>query len=386
MKKMVAAMLTLMLLLGMLPAFAEEIPNYNYPEKYLWYIENSPFWWVEGTTAYDHHITMGMGGYRDGRGWNMDKYVNSVLGQSSVQLLEPFILYGRDPMGDEILAYWESWGVKKELFDADDEDRVWSLFTPLTMGTDENAEKLYPVIFNLHGSGNVIEVSETYGYAKLAGAEEFIVINPWAKNNSIIVEEVERIWAYVSEHYPVDPSRVYISGFSGGGRYTQTVAYELTSMFAAIAPSPQFFMIDATDDQWAELEEIGMPIVCVSGFYDKSFPVNEQPFIDNVIHWWTVNGVEQRALTFEDIVMRTSSEDKAMALTGLPYDQTRIERYDGSYWYIGEYLNEDDVCVIRVAMVEDMPHWPSGSWAEYNWNFLKQWSRDLDTGALIYTK
>ena len=375
-------------------AWAEEAKEYDYPEKYLWY-EDATFPGNDAANTYEHHTAMGQGEGRDGRGWDIDVYVNSELGEGTIQNLMPYILYGEDASSEESIAYWESLGVKKEVFDADDEERIWSIFTPLSM-EEENVEKVYPVIFNFHGKNNPIQLAETYGYVEMIPEEEFIVICPWGANGDgqhddpangvTMMEEVERIWNYVKENYPVDESRVYASGFSGGGRATQVAAYTFTSMFAAIAPSPQFFDTDGAEDQWEALEEVGMPIVCISGEYDRYMPVRTEDQIANVQHWLKVNGVEEQDITLENIILRTSYADQAIASTGLPFENTYIEQMDGTDWYIGEFFNEEGLCVVRVAVVEGMPHWPSGSWAEYNWEFLKQWSRDVETGESIYTE
>lgn len=406
MKKLVKRLFVLFLTILMactsnMGVFASEIikenssDNNDYPEKYLWYVKNGAFYWGDYDSAYAHHKTLGQGEDRDGRGWDMDAYVNSEIGQGTIQNLEPFILYGKDPMGQDILDYWAKRGMKKQVFDADDKERVWSLFTPLTMDKAENANKKYPVIFNFHGKNNPIEIAETYGYVELGGKEDFIVICPWgnngdgehdAANGGIMMEEVARIWDYVRNNYPVDESRVYCSGFSGGGRATQVAAYTYQSMFAAIAPSPQFFVTNATDSQWTELEKIGMPLVCVAGFYDKYMPVRTQGQIDNVQHWLKVNGVAPKDITLENIILRSTYTDKSEALAGLPFDKTDTIQLDGCDWYEGEYYNTSGQSVVRVAVVSQMPHWPSASWASYNWDFMKHWSRNTETGELIYSE
>ncbi len=150
-----------------------------------------------------------------------------------------------------------------------------------------------------------------------------------------MMKEVERIWEFVKENYPVDESRVHASGFSGGGRAAQASAYNFTSMFAVIAPSPQFFATDATDEQWADLEKVGMPLICIAGKYDRYFPVQSNQDIVNVQHWLAVNGVAEQDITLENIILRMSYADNTVSETGLSFENTYTEQLDGTDWYIG---------------------------------------------------
>lgn len=229
----------------------------------------------------------------------------------------------------------------------------------------------------------------SYGYVRIAANEDMIVICPWADNGDIIVEEFERIWEIVKAEYPVDESRIYASGFSKGASQTQQLAFAYPEVFAAIAPSPSFVGAQGTDEQWAALEEIGMPLVMIGGLFDFAFPLDSEGKIEATQNWMTVNGIEDQGMSISDALARSQMKDKAIARTGIPFETTYTEIHDGTQWYIGEYANDkytdEEVCVFRIAAVENMPHWPSGYWAQFNWDFMKQWSRDLETGELVYT-
>ena len=51
--------------------------------------------------------------------------------------------------------------------------------------------------------------------------------------------------------------------------------------------------------------------------------------------------------------------------------------------YVCDFANENDVALLRINIVENKPHMFVGYDAQNAWNFLKQFSRDQETGALV---
>jgi polyhydroxybutyrate depolymerase len=117
------------------------------------------------------------------------------------------------------------------------------------------------LIFNLHGSGGTAAGQEAYSNMDQR-ADELGFIAAYAQGD--IASGVGFVWnvpgqplgdgspvpagaaddiaffaqaiASLEQRYPVDPKRVYFSGFSGGGRMTSQVGCDLSSVVAAIAP------------------------------------------------------------------------------------------------------------------------------------------------------
>jgi polyhydroxybutyrate depolymerase len=120
---------------------------------------------------------------------------------------------------------------------------------------------LVPLVFSLHGSGGTAAGQRTYtNMDQSADAHGFIAAYPegaipvgagfgWnvtgqvlttgelpppgsADDNAFFIHVI----AVLSERYPVDPRRVYASGFSGGARMTSQIGCELSTLVAAVAP------------------------------------------------------------------------------------------------------------------------------------------------------
>jgi hypothetical protein len=156
-------------------------------------------------------------------------------------------------------------------------------------------------------------------------------------------------------------------------------------VFAAIAPSPNFYAV--AEDGWDKLKELGgLPVVVISGWYDQYLPISSEATIGAVRNYQRINGVNVQDFGLSEVVYYTTSEHPAIAKTGIPFEKTEVQYHDGTAWAVGEYFNQDGICVIRAAAVSGMPHWPSGYWARFNWDFLKHWSRDARTQQLVYSK
>ena len=114
-----------------------------------------------------------------------------------------------------------------------------------------------PLVFNLHGTGDTAERQELLtGMSVVANEERFLVAGGMAKfkfpdgrmagnlswNVNLVpdeVNDVDYILAAidaVDRKVSVDRKRVYVTGFSGGGRMTSRLACELSDRIAAVAP------------------------------------------------------------------------------------------------------------------------------------------------------
>ena len=116
----------------------------------------------------------------------------------------------------EVLSYWEEQGLIKQLHDTEAIYTKWASYLPKSYVDDPTCGRTYPLLFVMHGSGNPIYLAETYGYTSIAAREELIVIIPEDETP----ENIDKLFAYAREHYPVDWTRVYMVGYSLGGFMT----------------------------------------------------------------------------------------------------------------------------------------------------------------------
>jgi polyhydroxybutyrate depolymerase len=140
----------------------------------------------------------------------------------------------------------------------DDRERRFLIVTPPGLKTDEPL----PLVFFFHGAGgNSEQASHTYGWVEKARAKNFIVvfseglgIDPdappgFATNPNVWRDERFGAQGRVNDvHFfeillhdlqtclPVDPRRIYVTGFSNGAAMTFTLGARFSDRIAAIAP------------------------------------------------------------------------------------------------------------------------------------------------------
>ncbi len=112
----------------------------------------------------------------------------------------------------------------------------------------EHPETRVPLVLFFHGaSDNPLEAADMTKLHVLGEREGFITIYPWGTNrmtwnSSMLADEPDDdayIAALIREmiaHYPVDPERVYLSGFSNGAGEAQAVALCHPELVTAIFP------------------------------------------------------------------------------------------------------------------------------------------------------
>ena len=143
-------------------------------------------------------------------------------------------------------------------FDADGTERSFLLFTP---GCNSDAEPL-PLVLMFHGGGGSAEgVSRDTGWSDLAERECLLVAYPeglpsdiakppsflknpqlWNDGSGRFNGEVDDIGfvedmvVIIGDNFPIDPGRIYATGFSNGASMAFRVGIELQDIFSAIAP------------------------------------------------------------------------------------------------------------------------------------------------------
>ena len=134
-------------------------------------------------------------------------------------------------------------GVSSQQLTSGQRQRAYRLFVP--PGYDGHLRS--PLVLDLHGSGgNAAGQARNSGLEKLSASEGFIVATleaeggrwnvPVQDNRADDVAYARDVIADVAAHVCTDETRVYVTGFSGGGRMTSLIGCQLGSRIAAIAP------------------------------------------------------------------------------------------------------------------------------------------------------
>jgi len=181
------------------------------------------------------------------------------------------------------------------------------------------SNKAFPVVFVLHGGQSNARQMERYtGLSDIADGEEFLVVYPeginrhWndGRDAAPQVDDVGFVVALLEqlkERYNIDMKRIYATGISNGGMFSQRLACELSGSFAAIAsvaasmPETQFrrcnpsrpisvLMMHGTADPLISYEGGAMPAGTLGGNVVS---------VRKVIDFWSAKDRCKRQITID---------------------------------------------------------------------------------------
>ena len=276
-------------------------------------------------------------------------------------------------------------------------------------------EEKVPLVFYLHGIGCVpLYGAEQSGWHDIADREGFIVVYP-----KPAVNKMWNVWddpslpsdhafllallEYLKDTYPIDPTRVYVTGFSMGGMMTHSLACAYPELFAAAAacngynlgylsdlasqagtlpgnvpvpagakpgPSPVRLLADRkkAERDWR------MPLIQNAGLLDGVWPMTPEKdpmgFLGTLDYWKRYNGV---ALT--------SLAPTGPYESGLTADESFYDGADGRFLHQRWHSPEGGPALLELVLAKRMPHALDLRQLELAWQFLKKFSRSAD-GAL----
>jgi polyhydroxybutyrate depolymerase len=134
-------------------------------------------------------------------------------------------------------------GVAQQQITSTQRQRSYRLFVP----TGYDGRTALPLVLDLHPSGGTSDgQARTSGFETLAARENFVVVSPQAENGrwNVPVQDgraddvayIKDVMDHVESLVCIDASRIYATGFSGGGRMASLLACTLNSRIAAFAP------------------------------------------------------------------------------------------------------------------------------------------------------
>jgi len=220
----------------------------------------------------------------------------------------------RDPLtGGEIMEIHDP-GFSYNRFEYQGQQRDCWIYVP-----DQRIKEVrpYSLILCLHGSGgNGEDMIFRSGWHENAAAMHSIILYPSSlyKNGyqhywQNIPEEISFIRylvEYVCCKFPVDPSRIYVTGYSNGAGMAQNLVIRCSDLFAAAALSaPVYF-----DEEYAgpmDPEKIKESAILFSygeddpylEYFDNTAEINDVPAIRHLEFWRRFYGFEQNDYQYE---------------------------------------------------------------------------------------
>lgn len=362
---------------------------------------------------------------------DMEKFKKTGAAAAVAEMMENVVLHP-DEHDPDSFAYWKEKGMIKEFHGEDDPMdweayeketgnhydverafpqnlvKKWTSFLPVSATLPENKDKKYPLMVVLHGAGNTVYTIDGWGYVNTAAQREWIVVVPSIEMAEVVFPMIEE----AKKLYPVDESRIYLTGFSYGSMNTNILGLKRPELFAAVAPCGGFLTdgkfhpgkrlnpdgsepryeepMFLYDGDQSEAGKYKLPVITVIGSHDRArWPLgksSERGTLLSALNFWArINDAPETPDSALDQVPENAPE--AAKLIGLPLgeEDARMKHVDGLDYAIADIRSRDGVSRIRLVDEENVPHWPTPELSRLVCEFFSHFTRDPETKESIYT-
>ncbi len=279
------------------------------------------------------------------------------------------------------------------MHEADDPDLKWASYTPVAF---LESDDVYPVVFDFVGAEKLIFSAEGHGIAQNAYKYGYIAVlpaNPLSNKTDALTpgEQVVRILDALEEQgYPIDRSRVYVVGMSMGGAATLAAGLEIPEVVAASAALSSTMSLstgtwDADGEarstppsEYDKAMDYDVPLLVMGGDQDfGGFPITDPGVVEGLNLWLDVNDCST------DAALATDSTDEAVKAIGVTGGTMWTETIDGVVHHGEEFANSGGVKMVELICVTNLPHWPSGTFADLAWEFVSRFSKDAEGNLIV---
>lgn len=378
MKKWLCIVLTIMLVCSACTTFAERSVEGM----------GTPVYEHEYKAAYDEMFDM-MGlpygqfmEYLGAGNFDLSLFINSEYGEITGKHGQIFMKYD-DNMDSALLEHYRAQDLEKVMFTGEDASNVnehYYVFVPVERGEGE----VFPVVIVNHGGGATARTTELYGWTDIASREKLILIMTEDTSAPFLHQALDN----VRQHYPVDNSRIYVTGTSAGGMASKAFAAAYPNEVAAIAPLDIGWILTDADGDVNAMVKNTMPMIFITGTADMyhSLPIGYTGMstIDGWNNLLKLTGYEAYTLTDEESKQLVEKSLNLMeSYTGVKLPEPEVRSYVNNRAFISRFVNEEKVNTLSVVVVENKIHMPVGYDVEIAWEFLQQFARNTETGELI---
>jgi len=326
------------------------------------------------------------------------RIVHGMLGKHLMEGVRFLYEHGKDN-DPEIKAYFDQMGLV--LSDSNFRGERWLMFSPRHAVEQGNKLPLVLVLSEVYPYDEYsisTAFASYHDYFDLAAAGELNLMF-FARETPETMDLAYDIIKEAETTYPIDRSRIYVTGHSHNGHLSREFAYRHPDMVAAAAPLGNSSGLAApaysheavvADDQRIEAwSKIDMPIITIGAASEVTSPHTMPSSIlndyDLFIDAWQRRLKASRCpmKTREEIVGAERSDDYVTRLFGLPNDGSSLQVVDGLEHYIIDIKNLDGKKHLRIVGIENMVHSPEPTMPMVSWEFMRRFARDQKTGKVI---
>ncbi len=248
-----------------------------------------------------------------------------------------------------------------------------------------------PLVLANHGGGDdPLQYLDEIGLIKLVGEERFAIIAPYHSNvTSLLPDVLPRLAQYMLDTYPaLDASRVYVTGYSMGGRASLAALCGDASLFAAAVPQGAVTYL-GTEVQDAQYQNADIPIMFMTSTYD--FHIDEPTLTMRLNYYFGMQSITFDYTTLINLYLGFNEMDKvdfdfeAYPMSGFKSNTYNRKMLNNEYanhtWLLN---NQAGVPMVGLNITEFLPHGLYQEYAKLAWDFLKHYSRNQQTDEIVY--
>ena len=248
-----------------------------------------------------------------------------------------------------------------------------------------------PLILANHGAGDdPVQFLDEMDWLSIAGKERLAIVAPYhtvdfgVSGYNILCDVLPELVKYMLATYPaLDPSRVYVTGYSMGGGATNRAVCSAPQLFAAAVPQAALAYL-ATDEQKAQFEKYDIPVLLTTSTYD-SYVVNDKALGDTTVNpLFDYQGVMNQYLAFNGMKTITYDFDTYRYLgakADIYKEYTLNNEYTNHMWLM---LNDKGIPMVGLSITDFLPHGLYQEYGDIAWDFMKHYSRNQATGEIVY--
>jgi hypothetical protein len=237
-----------------------------------------------------------------------------------------------------------------------------------------------------------------YDFIEICARGEYMMLyfaleTPWDNDEvlPLVIEEV-------ANNYPVDTSRIYLTGQSHNGYYALEFYRNHPELIAAVATLSDpvglqtgarivDFYRDKADEIIDSFRKHDFPLIDINGNLENSYVKKDRSNekIDDDVFFFQnrMKAFRLHEWTRDEILAAQESSDKATRLNGVPSDRSEVRYLMGSEAYISDFCNDNGKWYFRYISLENTPHMIMPQMADLSWEFLRRFARDIKTGETI---
>lgn len=336
--------------------------------------------------------------------YSFEKYVSGLYGDRITEYFRTWALYEGQDMHPDVVDYWEHYGkgLHKYYHKNEDNYQSWDAYVPCSYDLPENRNRKYPCIIIGQRTTSMMQY-ESSGFIHMAAENEIIILTGNDVNED---DYFENILDQGLKLYPIDPGRVYLHGHSFGAVLSGRHAIKYAHRIAGVCMSgSQYYGADSSDEEIELAVKLRMPMIAVhcTNQSRNLLPYNITPRrhmspknrmnattsdftlltgYEELRFWRMVNHCRPVGIEYMRNIQQLS-KDPCEQVLGIEFDETHVEQREGVNHYFGDIYDDQHTLMLRYVAVEGGPHAVPPHAGYIAWDFLKNFSRDINTGALL---